>query len=86
MVRFVVPLLMTTFGFPAYASAEIYYPWCANYGGGDEGGGSNCGFPPMSNVWPPSVEWAAPAIQIRGIRRLRKNHHGTNTSNTTKTR
>ena len=44
MVRFVVPLLMTTFGFPAYASAEIYYPWCANYGGGDEGGGSNCGF------------------------------------------
>ena len=32
-VRF-VPLLLTTFGFAAYASAEIYYPWCANYGDG----------------------------------------------------
>ena len=40
-VRF-VPLLLTTFGFAAYASAEIYYPWCANYG--DGGGGTNCGF------------------------------------------
>jgi hypothetical protein len=40
-VRFVVPLLGTTFGFATCASAEIYYPWCANYG---DGGGSNCGF------------------------------------------
>ena len=37
-VRFVVPLLMTTFGFPAYGSAEIYYPCCANYGGRGGGG------------------------------------------------
>jgi hypothetical protein len=26
----------------------------------------------MRNVWPPSVAWAAPAIQIRGIRPLRE--------------
>jgi hypothetical protein len=25
------------------ARAQIYYPWCANYGG-DAGGSSNCGF------------------------------------------
>ena len=25
------------------AKAEIYYPWCARYGG-DMGGASNCGF------------------------------------------
>jgi hypothetical protein len=43
-VWFVVLLLMTTFGFEVCASAEIYYPWCANYGGGDEGGGTNCGW------------------------------------------
>jgi hypothetical protein len=24
--------------------AEIEYPWCAQYGGGDNGGGRNCGF------------------------------------------
>jgi len=42
-VWFVVPLLMTTFGFAVCASAEIYYPWCANYGGRG-GGGTNCGW------------------------------------------
>ena len=42
-------------------------------------------FPPMSNAWPPSVALAASAIEIRFIRRLRKNHHGVITSNTTKT-
>ena len=42
-VQFVVPLLVTTFGFTAYAGAEIYYPWCANYGGRG-GGGTNCGW------------------------------------------
>jgi uncharacterized protein DUF3551 len=26
------------------ASAEITYPWCAQYGGRDGGGGRNCGF------------------------------------------
>jgi len=36
-------------------------------------------FPPMSNVWPPSGVWAASAIQIRFIRRLREIHLGTNT-------
>jgi hypothetical protein len=41
-VRFVVPLLMTTFGFPAYGSAEIYYPWCAVLDTGDAA--YNCGF------------------------------------------
>ena len=30
---------------PATAQEHIEYPWCANYGGGfDGGGGSNCGF------------------------------------------
>ena len=24
--------------------AEIEYPWCAQYTGGEEGGGRNCGF------------------------------------------
>jgi hypothetical protein len=42
-VWFAVPLLMTTFGFAVCASAEIYYPWCANYGGRG-GGGTNCGW------------------------------------------
>ncbi len=27
----------------APARAQIYYPWCANYGG-DMGGSANCGF------------------------------------------
>jgi len=42
-VRFVVPLLVTTFGFAACATAEIYYPWCAvlNAGGAPA---YNCGF------------------------------------------
>ena len=43
-VWFVVPLLVTTFGFAACANAEIYYPWCAYYGGGGQGGGTNCGW------------------------------------------
>jgi hypothetical protein len=25
-------------------SAAIEYPWCAQYSGGDDGGGRNCGF------------------------------------------
>jgi Protein of unknown function (DUF3551) len=29
--------------FSAPARAQIYYPWCANYGG-DMGGSANCGF------------------------------------------
>jgi hypothetical protein len=28
----------------APARAEIEYPWCAQYGGGENGGGPNCGF------------------------------------------
>ena len=27
---------------PAWAAIE--YPWCAQYGGGENGGGRNCGF------------------------------------------
>ena len=26
------------------SSAEITYPWCAQYSGGSRGGGRNCGF------------------------------------------
>jgi len=29
---------------PAAGQAQIYYPWCAQYGGRDGGGGRNCGF------------------------------------------
>ena len=28
----------------APAKAGIEYPWCAQYGGGDDNGGRNCGF------------------------------------------
>jgi hypothetical protein len=31
------------FIFAAPAHAQIYYPWCAHYGGGMDGG-NNCGF------------------------------------------
>jgi hypothetical protein len=34
-----LPFALTT---PARANNE--YPWCARYGGGMDGGGSNCGF------------------------------------------
>ena len=81
-VWFVVPLLLTTFGFGAYASAEIYYPWCANYGAVTRVAAPIAAFPPMSNAWPRSGAWAASVIQIRFIRLLRKNHRGTNTNNT----
>jgi hypothetical protein len=33
-----LPLLATP------VRAGIEYPWCAQYGGGDNGGGRNCGF------------------------------------------
>jgi hypothetical protein len=35
--------LAASLGLATAASAEIYYPWCARYGG-DMGGASNCGF------------------------------------------
>jgi hypothetical protein len=41
-VQFAVPLLGTTFGFAAYATAQIYYPWCAVLNMGDAA--YNCGF------------------------------------------
>ena len=66
-VRFVVPLLGTTFGFAVCASAEIYYPWCANYGGAAVAAPIAAG-PPMSNAWSRSGAWAASAIQIRFTR------------------
>ena len=30
--------------------AGIEYPWCAQYGGGDNGGGRNCGFSTLGSV------------------------------------
>ena len=33
---------LTAFATPV--RAEIEYPWCAQYGGGEMGGGRNCGF------------------------------------------
>ena len=41
-------LLAATFALPlepvSPAGAEIYYPWCINYGASGDGGGTNCGF------------------------------------------
>jgi hypothetical protein len=34
-------LMMLAHATPA---AAVEYPWCAQYGGGDDGGGRNCGF------------------------------------------
>jgi hypothetical protein len=35
--------LVMSFALAAPARAEIYYPWCAQYGAGGDGG-RNCGF------------------------------------------
>ena len=34
------------------ASAEITYPWCAQYSGGGDGAARNCGSGPMNNAAP----------------------------------
>lgn len=36
--------LAMPFVFTAPARAQTEYPWCARYGSGMDGGGSNCGF------------------------------------------
>ena len=43
----VIGIAAVVVSLPAFntsAQAEIEYPWCAQYGGGDNGGGRNCGF------------------------------------------
>ncbi len=40
---FGLAILAVTGGFSLPARAQNY-PWCADYGGGDMGGASNCGF------------------------------------------
>ena len=43
----IMALALCALGFTAGiepATAEITYPWCAQYKGGDRGGGRNCGF------------------------------------------
>jgi hypothetical protein len=37
-------VLIFMFGLTPPARAEIYYPWCADYGGDNGGGGTNCGW------------------------------------------
>jgi len=50
MRRIIIALALSALSFldlvaaSAPASAEITYPWCAQYRGGDRGGGRNCGF------------------------------------------
>jgi hypothetical protein len=47
MRRILTALALCALGFTAGiepASAEITYPWCAQYDGGRGGGGRNCGF------------------------------------------
>ena len=48
-MRHILPVLalcvLGIVGMSEPASAEITYPWCAQYGGGrGDGGGRNCGF------------------------------------------
>ena len=47
-MKSVLPLLFTIIATAATASGaraqDINYPWCAYYGGGEDGGGTNCGF------------------------------------------
>ena len=83
-VRFAVPLLVTTFGFAACATAEIYYPWCAvlNAGGAPA---YNCGFVSIDQCRA-TVSGIGGFCEQNPLRRLRKIHPGTNTSDTTKTR
>jgi len=40
---FAVTAIAALAGTASPANAEIYYPWCARYGG-EMGGASNCGF------------------------------------------
>ncbi len=42
-ILFALALLTATAGFGIPAQAQNY-PWCAEYGGGDMGGATNCGF------------------------------------------
>jgi hypothetical protein len=42
-VLFLAGLLLATAGVVVPAAAQNY-PWCAQYSGGDAGGGRNCGF------------------------------------------
>jgi len=50
MRRIIMALALSVLGFVGCtagsepASAEITYPWCVQYRGGDRGGGRNCGF------------------------------------------
>ena len=47
MRRIFIALALCAVSFAAgidSASAEITYPWCVQYRGGDRGGGRNCGF------------------------------------------
>jgi hypothetical protein len=43
VLPFVLVILAATAALGTRAEAQNY-PWCAYYGGGDMGGGSNCGF------------------------------------------
>jgi hypothetical protein len=40
----IVTIAAVTMSASARPAAAIEYPWCANYGGDDGGGGTNCGF------------------------------------------
>lgn len=42
-LRFVLAILLGVAGLGAHANAQNY-PWCAFYGAGRGGGGTNCGF------------------------------------------
>jgi hypothetical protein len=71
----------------ARPAAAIEYPWCAQYSGGDDGGGRNCGFSTIEQCmatvsgigggcernlfYNGSAEWPAK----RKRKRKRKSHH-----------
>ncbi len=43
-LRYILPALATLAAFGSAPSHADPYRWCAQYGGGDLGGGRNCGF------------------------------------------
>ncbi len=85
MRRFVLALFALAAGVAAFdaapAKAQIYYPWCANYGG-DMGGSANCGFTTreqclasisgIGGSCDPNLFYTAPAAKKRPAKHPRK--------------
>src|SRR5437588_881685 len=60
---FVLGACVGIFGAGTRAEAQNY-PWCAIYGGGMGGGGTNCGLQHFNNAWTPRAGSVASASRI----------------------